>query len=217
MTFSSNIFSVALVCVVSAFSVGCQSFYYKPDVMEVEGNAVAVENVGYNGFRVNPPTDFLFISALDGDTSAVRSTAETPNGFVHAGRSDLDYHYHQQLVYQLDNLVLFIQPFRYKPVNQFANIPKDLKEKFLARWTREALLPRFFERDYELKTYSNNDDQSWITMQSDIRDQLPTEASVIMTGYLNEMFWIGGSAPNAERRRLIQAIETLRASIEVKR
>jgi len=193
----------------------CKSFEYEPDEIMLDDKSVQLGNVGFKGFSLNPPHGYRRVSDAE--------LRQTPEAFKwvenfrigYRNSEGLDYHFHQDFVFQKGDQVVFFLPFQNKTVRQFRHTPPDILERYLIDWVRDAEFAKII--DYGLSWRAESDSRGHSTVI--LRSKRPKAGLVyeehIMTGDLNEMFIFAGFAPEQEAASLTGDLNLFRQSLNV--
>lgn len=195
----------------------CKSFEYGSDEVILDQNSVRIGNVGYKGFVLNPPQGYRRVTDVE--------LRQNPQAFAwvedfrlgYRNSEGLDYHVHQDFVFQKGNQVVFFIPFQNKTVRQFRHTPPDILERYLIDWVRDAEFAKIIDYDLSWRAESDSRGHSTVVLRSKEPQAGIVYEEHVMTGDLNEMFIFAGFATEQEAATLTRDLNLFRQSLNVLR
>lgn len=193
----------------------CKNFEYAADEITVDENTIQVGNVGFKGYVLNPLDSFELLSESDlaNNPRAMQWVEALRIGYRNS--EGIDYHFHQDFVFQKDGKVIFFVPFQNKTIRQFRHTPPDILERYLVDWVRDAEFSKIIDYDLSWRTESDSRGHSTVILYSDPPKKGWTYEQRIMTGDLNEMFIFAGFVPTDEAPSLSKYLKELATSMTV--
>lgn len=213
LTTYSRVFTILIIAILLQ---ACKAFEYPADEVVMQENGIHVGNVGFKGYLLNPPDGYRLLTEanLAGDPQT-RWVESFRIGYRNS--EGIDYHLHQDFVFQNGDQIIFLIPFQNKAVRQFRNTPPDILERYLIDWVRDAEFAKIIDYDLSLRTESDNRGHSTVILKSKKpKDGIVYEEHV-MTGDLNEMFIFAGFAAYEEATSLTHDLNSFRQSLNVLR
>ncbi|MEM1222211.1 MAG: hypothetical protein AAGH40_05560 [Verrucomicrobiota bacterium] len=193
----------------------CKMMEFEEDIVEIEGNNIYVSNVGFSGYRLNPPAGYDLIT--DQELEKFKDSKQWIESFRNGYRNSegIDYHFHDDFIFQKDGQILFFIPFQFFQVRQFRYTPSDILERFLINWGHKAVFAQVIQYDLKWRAESDENGHSTLILES----KTPTNGWVlekhIMNGDLKELFIFAGFAKSDETEILSKNLTMLRESLEV--
>ncbi|MEM7790455.1 MAG: hypothetical protein AAF546_03550 [Verrucomicrobiota bacterium] len=212
----SRHFIQAIICILALLlPAACKTMEFEKDIVEINGNNVYVSNIGFSGYRLNPPQGYDLIT--DQELAQYENSRQWIDSFRSGYRNSegVDYHFHDDFIFRKDGQVLFFIPFQFFQVRQFRYTPSDILERFLIEWGHKAAFAQVIEYDLKWRAESDDNGHSTLILES----KTPTNGwffeKHIMNGDLNEMFIFAGFAKANETEKLSKNLKMLRESLEV--
>lgn len=195
----------------------CNSFEYQPDQVAMQKNGIHVGNVGFKGFAINPPADYKLLA--EGELAENPQAEQWVESFRigYQNSEEIDYHFHQDFVFQREDQIIFFIPFQNKAIRQFRHTPPDILERYLIDWVRDAEFAKIIDYDLSWRTESDSRGHSTVVLKSKKPKAGIVYEEHVMTGDLNEMFIFAGFAPESEAAALTRDLNLFRQSLNVLR
>ncbi len=193
----------------------CKTFEYEPEQATLVGNTVQVANIGFKGYRIEPPDSFRRLSVSEVNELPARHWIHNlKKGYSES--EGMDYHFYGDHVFQHNGQLIYFVPFINKRVGKFRFVPRDILERYLVDWARRAEFAKLIDLKLSWRAVSDRQRGRSTVI---LRSKEPVNGMVyeerVLTGDLNEMFLIAGFALPDNADALNQSLTRLEESIEV--